>query len=417
MAEHRVIAYILTDGPSPGAHGPAGDLPAVMSETLGRPLLYHLLDGLSRASVATAVVCGRLAGEIRREAGERYRNIRLEYGGEHAGQGPADAVLAAMRGRPDATALLVTGPVAGDTDVAAALSWFFGLGHQAAFLAPAWSAAHAAPPVLSALSGPSGPVGPVMDPAEVCPGAYLLRPRALAGLSPGDGGGVEESLLAPLARAGTMGVFPTRVRFLDTPSAWSYLRTPPPLRPAGARGAVFLDRDGTIIVERHYLHDPAGVELLPGAAEGLRRMRALGLPLIVISNQSGIGRGYFARRDVERVHGRLIELLEREGVAIDAFHICPHAPDTGCRCRKPETGLVLRAGSELGIDPRASFVIGDKPCDIDLGRAAGATTFLVTTGYGKEHIATSGAHHVVNGLAEAACRLESLLADRNAEDA
>lgn len=406
MAEHRVTAYILAEGPSPRPHGPPGDLPAVMSEALGRPLLYHLLDGLSRASVVTAVVCGRLAGEVRRQAGERYRNIRLEYGDEHACKGPADAVLAAMHGRPDGYALVFTAPVAADADIAAALSWFSGREHQAAFLAPALSAG---------TSGP-GPRGPVMDPAEVCAGAYLLRPRALADLPVPGGDGVETALLAPLARAGTLGVFPPRERFLDTP-AWSCLRAPHSPRPAAARSAVFLDRDGTIIVERHYLHDPAGVELLPGAAEGLRRMRALGLPLIVVSNQSGIGRGYFGRKDVERVHGRLIELLEPEGVTLDAFHICPHAPDAGCRCRKPGTGLVLRAGSELGIDPRASFVVGDKPCDIDLGRAAGATTFLVTTGYGKEHIATSGAHHVVNGLAEAACRMESILADRNAEDA
>ena len=143
-----------------------------------------------------------------------------------------------------------------------------------------------------------------------------------------------------------------------------------------------LDRDGTLIVERHYLADPARVELLPGVAAGLHRLRAMGLGLAVVTNQSGIGRGYFDAACLERVHYSLQCLLEDEGVALDGIYFCPHVPAAGCGCRKPATGLVEQAAQELDFAPQHSFVFGDKVCDIELGRRVGATTFLVRTGYG-----------------------------------
>lgn len=143
------------------------------------------------------------------------------------------------------------------------------------------------------------------------------------------------------------------------------------------RRFVLLDRDGTLIVDRHYLADPEGVELLPGVGAGLRQMRQLGLGLVVITNQSGVGRGYFALEQVEQVHQRLGQLLEAEQVPLDGIFLCPHAPEVGCGCRKPRTGLVEQAARELGFEPRHCFVVGDRPCDVELGRRIGATTFLV----------------------------------------
>lgn len=152
--------------------------------------------------------------------------------------------------------------------------------------------------------------------------------------------------------------------------------------------AVVLDRDGTIIVERHYLSDPDQVALIPEAAKGLRQLQALGLRLVVITNQSGIGRGFFDEVCLERIHRRMRELLAAEGVRLDGIYVCPHRPEDNCACRKPEIGLLTRAARELGFDPRASFVVGDKPCDIELGRRVHATTFLVRTGYGAQFAAT-----------------------------
>lgn len=145
---------------------------------------------------------------------------------------------------------------------------------------------------------------------------------------------------------------------------------------------VILDRDGTIIAEECYLSDPARVALCPNAGEGLRRMSDLGWGLIVISNQSGVGRGYYDEAAVARVNARLSELLAAFGVKLDAIYYCPHLPEAHCDCRKPRTGMLLKAAADFGFEPRACVVIGDKVCDIELGRAVGAETILVQTGYG-----------------------------------
>lgn len=172
---------------------------------------------------------------------------------------------------------------------------------------------------------------------------------------------------------------------------------------------VLLDRDGTVIVDKHYLSDPAGVELLPGAAEGLGRMRDMGFGLAVLSNQSGVGRGYFDQASVEACNLRLKELLAGRGVDVDGFYCCPHGPDEGCRCRKPAPGLMEQAAEELGFDPGRSWMIGDKCADMGLGRAVGAATILVLTGKGEIHRprCEGDTDFVAADLAEAAAIIES----------
>jgi D-glycero-D-manno-heptose 1,7-bisphosphate phosphatase len=144
-----------------------------------------------------------------------------------------------------------------------------------------------------------------------------------------------------------------------------------------ARAFVILDRDGTLIVDRHYLTDPGQVELLPGAVEGLTRLRALGLGLVVITNQSAVGRGWLSEAMLDEIHRRVQGLLAEQQLSVDGIYCCPHSPDAGCDCRKPRTGLLERAAEELEIDLSSSFVIGDKASDLELGRAVGATTILV----------------------------------------
>jgi len=171
-----------------------------------------------------------------------------------------------------------------------------------------------------------------------------------------------------------------------------------------SRRFVVLDRDGTIIAERHYLSDPDQVELLPGAAEGLRRMAVLRLGLIVVTNQSGVARGYFDLERVDEIHRRMRTLLAAERVILDGIYICPHGPDEDCECRKPRPGLILEAAAKFHFEPRECFVIGDKPCDIELGQAISATTILVRTGYGAEHEAagTIKPDHTADDLRAAA---------------
>jgi len=177
------------------------------------------------------------------------------------------------------------------------------------------------------------------------------------------------------------------------------------------RRFVILDRDGTINTERRYLSDPDSVELLPGAVEGLSHLQDIGLRLVVVTNQSAVGRGYFDLARLESIHARLKELLADGGVGLDGIYFCPHKPEDECECRKPSDGLVRKAAMDLGFKPHEGFVIGDKACDIELGQVLGAKTVLVTTGYGAETLAGGQVQpdFVAANLAEAAAVIEKLV--------
>ena len=154
--------------------------------------------------------------------------------------------------------------------------------------------------------------------------------------------------------------------------------------PIAQQRFVVLDRDGTIIVEKNYLSEPDQVELLPGVVNGLQKLVDIGLGLVVVTNQSGIGRGFFTESKLKQINQRMTNLLSEHGIVLDGIYHCPHTPQDDCQCRKPRTGLLDMAAKENGFDPAACFVVGDKESDIELGKRAGATTILVTTGYGQE---------------------------------
>ncbi len=158
-----------------------------------------------------------------------------------------------------------------------------------------------------------------------------------------------------------------------------------------ARPAVFLDRDGTIVREVEYLREPSQLRLLPGAAAAIRRLNEAGIPVVVVTNQSGIARGMFTEDDLQAVHDELRRRLAARGARLDAVYYCPHHPEATvkeyrkrCRCRKPAPGLLLRAARELDLDLKRSFAVGDSARDAEAGRRAGCRTVLVRTGYGAE---------------------------------
>jgi D-glycero-D-manno-heptose 1,7-bisphosphate phosphatase len=170
-----------------------------------------------------------------------------------------------------------------------------------------------------------------------------------------------------------------------------------------ARFAV-LDRDGTINVERDHLADPDELELIPGSAAAVRRLRErLGLGVVVVTNQAHVGRGLLPVARLLAIHDRLEELLAAEGARADAILYCPHTPEDGCDCRKPHPGLVLDAAQRFGFDPADAFVVGDHVADVAMGRSIGATTFLVLTGHGRDEADRAAAFtdHVVPDLAAA----------------
>ncbi len=162
---------------------------------------------------------------------------------------------------------------------------------------------------------------------------------------------------------------------------------------------LILDRDGTIIEDRHYLSDPDGVALVPGTGQALGDLTASGVRLYLATNQSGIGRGYFEEKDYLAVQERLSRLLGRFGACFEDVAYCPHRPDDGCRCRKPETGLWESLAEANDLDQACTAMAGDKPSDVAFGLAGGlALVALVLTGKGQESARAMGLPEITNDV-------------------
>lgn len=146
----------------------------------------------------------------------------------------------------------------------------------------------------------------------------------------------------------------------------------------------FLDRDGTVIAEKDFIKTPDEIEFIPGSIDAIRILRDLGYKIIVISNQSGIGRGILTIEMAAKVNESFLARLKSENAEIDALYFCPHRPEDNCDCRKPRTGLIKKAVEEQKLDLKDAVVIGDKLSDVELGKKLGAKTVLVLTGYGKK---------------------------------
>jgi len=166
------------------------------------------------------------------------------------------------------------------------------------------------------------------------------------------------------------------------------------------RAAVFLDRDGTINEEVDFVRTPGDLMLIPGAAAAVRRLNEAGLVTCVISNQSGVARGFYTEADLVGIHGKLERELAAGGGRIDRIYYCPHHPTKGmppydvvCECRKPAPGMLLRGAREFDVELSRSFVVGDRDVDVQAGKTVGARAILVLTGYGvktREEIAGTG---------------------------
>ncbi len=154
---------------------------------------------------------------------------------------------------------------------------------------------------------------------------------------------------------------------------------------------IFLDRDGTINEEVHYLHRPEDFKLLPMAAEAIRLWNCHGFRVVVVTNQAGVARGYYQERDVEALHKYMNQLLGEYNAHVDACYYCPHHPEKGigpykirCHCRKPETGMFEKANQDALVDKAHSYMVGDKWLDTQAGARFGLRTVLVGTGYGSQ---------------------------------
>jgi D-glycero-D-manno-heptose 1,7-bisphosphate phosphatase len=176
----------------------------------------------------------------------------------------------------------------------------------------------------------------------------------------------------------------------------------------GRRRGVFLDRDGTINRDRGFVHRPEDFEFVPKAAESIRRLNRKGFAVVVVTNQSGVGRGLYTEEDVENLHRYVNARLREEGARIDRFYFCPHHPGATlleyrrrCACRKPEPGMILRAMRELDIGAEGSYLIGDMIRDIQAGNRAGVKTILIAEGESESGAPDSRPDYRVSSLAEA----------------
>lgn len=176
------------------------------------------------------------------------------------------------------------------------------------------------------------------------------------------------------------------------------------------RGA-FLDRDGTIVREAHYLADPDQVELVDGATDAIRLLKDAGYVVVIVTNQSGIARGLYSQADFDAVQARLDSLLASAGASADAVFHCPHHPDFSgpCDCRKPQLGMYTRAARDLGIALDASIYVGDRLKDVLPALATGGTGYLVLTGYGAAE--SAGAPEDIRVVDDLAAAARSALAD------
>jgi D-glycero-D-manno-heptose 1,7-bisphosphate phosphatase len=178
-----------------------------------------------------------------------------------------------------------------------------------------------------------------------------------------------------------------------------------------AQKAVFIDRDGTLNEECSYLHRAEDCRFVPGAIEAVALLNAAGFLVVVVTNQSGIARGFYSEADLEQLHDYMSRRLQAGGARIDGWYFCPHHPDypsadDACFCRKPLPGMLQSAAAEMGIDLASSWMIGDKAADIAAGTAAGCRPILVLTGYGSvEQAALAGGITVCDNLYAAALHI------------
>ena len=387
--------------------------PKVLAQIGTRPFLAYLLDQIAAAGCRSVVLCtGYLGEQIANAFGKNYGGLRIDYSREREPLGTGGALRLAMPRLESDCVLVMNGDSFCRIDLGNFWQWHCQRQATASMalaqvprserygLVKLDSAAR----IIEFSEKKNG------GEAWINAGMYFLSHALLESIPQSINVSLEREIFPRWVGRGLYG-YRAPGPFLDigTPEDFAaaenfFAR----LRDSQRRRFIVLDRDGTIIEEREYLSKPEQVVLIPGAAAALRELKQMGFGLAVITNQSGVGRGFFDLEQVNLVHEHLERLLASEGVKLDGFYVCPHTPDDSCDCRKPSIGLMQRASFEMGFSLQDSIVIGDKPCDIDMGRMAGATTFLVRTGYGAQYENAVAADFVVDDLAAATEPIRSL---------
>jgi histidinol-phosphate phosphatase family protein len=416
----RVTAAILAGGMGTRLRNAVADRPKVLAPVLGKPFLAYLLDSLADAGLRDVVLCtGYRAEMVQAEFGSHYRNLSLRYSCEPSPLGTAGALRNVLTQLTTPDVLVMNGDSYCSADL------------------PAMLAAHCIRNAAATLTlvevADVSRFGRVETDAQgqvvrfdekgcrtgrgwINAGVYLLGRNVLESIPAQREVSLEREVFPAWIGRGLWSFASGDSRFLDIGTPESYALATEFFSAKAScvrsRRFVLVDRDGTLIRKHDYLADPDLVELLPGVADGLRRLRNLGFGLVVVSNQSGVGRGLFDESRVAAIHQRMSQLLAAQGITLDGIYYCPHLPTAGCRCRKPLPGMVERAASELQFDPSECVVIGDNLCDVELGTQLGVRSILVRTGHGADVESAAQADCVVDDFAQAATLAAQWLAAR-----
>lgn len=378
------------------------------------PFLARVLDQLAQAGCTRAILCtGHRGEQVEREIGHDHGGLPIVYSREPGPAGTAGALRLALPLVCDAHVLVMNGDSYVDADLRAFVDWARAGALPAAMVTTLVDDTTRFGRVASDGDGrvTTFTEKGVAGPGTINAGVYWLARAALATIPAGRPAAFETDLLPTLLQLG-LTAWPSEAAFLDigVPEAYGraaeFFAACEQRKRRPKKGLLVVDRDGTLIAEKHYLADPRQVELLPGVVDGLRAFAARGYELAVVTNQSGIGRGLFGEAALAAVNAEVERQLSVHGITVRGIWHCPHTPDDGCACRKPEPQLLVRALETLGYAPEQCLVVGDKRCDVELGQRLGVRTALVRTGYGAgtEQDGQCAPDLVVDTLAELAAQ-------------
>jgi len=380
-------ALILAGGKGTRLQSVVSDRPKVMAEVNGRPYLTYLFDQLLAANIKRVILCtGYMADYIEDYFGDTYQDLALVYSREAKVLGTGGAIRQALDHIQSESLLVMNGDSYCDVS----------LKHFREFH-------HADVSMVLVRRDDTSRYGRVEfdDDSNVTrfvekdgqsvggwinAGIYILNRELVESLPADENISLEKEVFPTWIADHTVKGFFCQGKFIDIGLPESYALAGQFFtdRQTTNQRYVALDRDGTIIKQIHYLSDPEQVEILSGAVGGIKAFRSLGLGVIVVTNQSAIGRGYFDENRLAEVHDRMCALLARQGIAVDGIYYCPATPDDNSPDRKPSPGMMQRASSDFGFTMSDCFVVGDKLSDVDLGNNIGAKSILVRTGYGQE---------------------------------
>lgn len=402
MSKFSTTAVILAGGLGKRLRSVVSKQPKVLAEVNNRPFLQILLDQLNSAGFQDVVICtGYLGNQIKEKFGAKYKKLKLVYSQEKLPLGTGGGLRLSLPLLKSENVLVINGDSFCDIDLSEFLTFHL---KKKALASLVLSAAKNVERFGQVRTNSADLISNFEEKTKggqgwISAGIYFLNRSLISGIPETVNISLEKDVFPKWINRNFYG-YRSSGKFIDISTPQSYKKAESFFaeREKNVKRFILLDRDGTIIVEKNYLSKPEDVELIPGAAKALRRLKKMGFGLMVITNQSGVGRGYFNETTLKQIHQRMVQLLAKEGVVLDDIYFCPHIPEDNCLCRKPKTGMVNEAIEKHYFDPKHCFVIGDNKSDIELGKNIGAKTILVRTGYGRETERDLIADYVVDDL-------------------